>query len=379
MSRLALLVPVVLGLAWAQDPPATQDAAPAMAEEPRTHYRGRRIARTMHWRGAEWLLRETREDEESSERMLAALDVREGATVCDLGCGNGFHALPLARAVGESGKVLGVDIQPEMLRMLAERAREIGVENVRPVLGTPADPRLPESSCDLVFLADVYHEIDHPVSVLEHVRAALKKDGRLALLEFRLEDPDSPIEKLHRMSKAQILNELAPNGLRVVREVDTLPMQHLMFFGRRDRAPDETPDAARRAHGEEVGRGFWRAVAAGDAGVLGAFAADEVHLYAGSELTRERWGGSGTEEVAVAVKYRRRYAALVESIGVARWQSALKDLGELRFRTAAEAGLGEADDLVLEVSAGENEEPFLYVLRYDNAGRWLVVGERADY
>jgi ubiquinone/menaquinone biosynthesis C-methylase UbiE len=193
-------------------------------------YLGRPIAETMHWSGADWLLRGTRESEENAGAMLEALKVRPGDTVCDLGCGVGYHAVRLAKLVGPTGKVYGVDIQPEMLSRLKERAAEAGVDNIFPVLGKADDPGLPATSCELILMVDVYHEISQPQSVLRAVRRALKPGGRVAFVEFRAEDPDVPIKTLHKMSKRQLLKEVIPNGFRLVQDHDGLPWQHLMAF-----------------------------------------------------------------------------------------------------------------------------------------------------
>jgi len=204
---------------------------------------GREIARTMHWSGAEWLLRETRESEENVALLLDRLGVEPGMTVCDLGVGVGVHALPLARRVGPEGRVIGVDIQQEMLDRLVARAEEAGVTNVEPVLGGEADPRLAPGSCDLILLVDVYHEISRPAEMLAAMRAALKPDGRIALVEFRAEDLDVPIKPLHKMSKAQMVRELEASGLALVEQFDGLPWQHLMFFERDDSPAASAPEA----------------------------------------------------------------------------------------------------------------------------------------
>ena len=197
-------------------------------------FMGRTIATTMHWLGADWLLRAEREREEAGEAMLAALDVQPGSTVADFGCGNGYYTLPLARAVGPEGRVYGVDIQPEMLAMLGERASEAGISNIEPQLGSALDAPLPPGSCDLVLLADVYHEFSHPVPMLAVLHRALKPGGRVALLEFRAEDPEVPIKRLHKMSRAQVITELEAHGFRLDSSFDELPRQHLLFFERAD-------------------------------------------------------------------------------------------------------------------------------------------------
>jgi ubiquinone/menaquinone biosynthesis C-methylase UbiE len=199
-----------------------------------TEYLGRQIAMTMHWKGAEWLMRRVREQEESPTLMRRQLDVKPGMTICDMGCGNGFHTLPLAAAVGEKGKIYAVDVQPEMIEMLRANLERKGVKNVEPINGLFHDPRLPANSCDMILLVDVYHEFSHPVQMLAAMRAALKKDGVLALVEFRAEDDTVPIKPEHKMSKEQIHKEMNANGFKLAREFDGLPWQHLMFFGKDD-------------------------------------------------------------------------------------------------------------------------------------------------
>jgi len=213
---------------------ATRAAAGSEQSIPpgRTHYMGREIAQTMHWRGATWLMRKTREEEEHASRLMEALHIKEGQTVCDLGCGNGYHTLRLAKRVGPSGKVLAVDIQIEMLKFLEKRLAEQDISNVEKILSTLADPKLPENSCDMILLVDVYHEFSHPELMLAAMRRALKPKGRLVLVEFRSEDPDVPIKRLHKMSKEQINKELLPNGYRLAEEFDELPWQHVMMFER---------------------------------------------------------------------------------------------------------------------------------------------------
>jgi ubiquinone/menaquinone biosynthesis C-methylase UbiE len=229
---------------------AAEQIPPALKE-----YKGREIAQTMHYLGAPWLTREEREQEEDCETMVKALNVQPGQTVCDMGCGNGFYTLMLAKLVGENGKVYAVDIQREMLGMLEARAKDEKVGNVETVLGTLVDPKLPAKSMDLVLLVDVYHEFSHPEQMLAAIRKSLKPKGRVALVEFRGEDPLVPIKPLHKMSKEQIMKEFPPNGFKLVDEFDKLPWQHLMFFERDDAIDKQdtgfNPRAGRSAPGPD--------------------------------------------------------------------------------------------------------------------------------
>ena len=220
----------------AQEPGTT---AQKPIPQPLKRYKGREIAQTMHYTGAPWLTRESREREEECSTLLKALHIQPGQTIGDLGCGNGFYTLKLAELTGEQGRVLAVDIQQEMLHFLAERAEAAGITNIEPILATTVDPRLPEGELDLVLLVDVYHELSNPEEVLREIRNSLKPKGRMVLVEFRLEDRNVPIKLLHKMSKAQILKELVPNGFKLVEQFDKLPWQHVMFF---ERADDEAAE-----------------------------------------------------------------------------------------------------------------------------------------
>jgi ubiquinone/menaquinone biosynthesis C-methylase UbiE len=233
---IAVLFALLIKSAVRAQDAAVEDLPPAL-----THYQGREIAQTMHYLGADWLTRESRQREEDCDRMLAALKLQPGQHVCDLGCGNGFYTLPMAALVGEKGRVYAVDIQQEMLHLLDERAKDAGHANIDPVLGSPIDPRLPEGKLDLILLVDVYHEMSHPEQMLAAMRRALKPDGRLVLVEFRLEDPEVPIKLLHKMSKEQIKRELLPNGYKLVDEYDDLPWQHMMFFEPDAKAAEKAP------------------------------------------------------------------------------------------------------------------------------------------
>lgn len=207
---------------------------PKPEEEARKTYLGRIVARPMSHRGADWLIRPERDDEERASESFKLLGLKPGMTVCDLGCGNGYWTLPMARDVGDEGRVLAVDIQPEMLRLLRERSARVKLNNIQPVLGDVDNPNLPAGEVDLLLMVDVYHEFSHPESMLWGIRRSLKPTGVVALLEYREEDPSVPIKPLHKMSKSQIMKEYQANGFKLVREYNKLPWQHLMFFARDD-------------------------------------------------------------------------------------------------------------------------------------------------
>ena len=193
-------------------------------------YKGREIARTMHWQGAPWLMRKLREEEEKTSEMINELKLKPGISVADIGSGNGYHTLMMAKIIGEKGQAYAVDIQPEMLIMLEERAKKVGMENIKLIENRFWDADLPEKSVDFVLMADVYHEFSHPQQMLSSIKKSLKENGVVCLLEFKSEDPKVPIKPEHKMSKAQVIKEMSSNGFVLSRSYDKLPWQHLLFF-----------------------------------------------------------------------------------------------------------------------------------------------------
>lgn len=206
--------------------------APASADGIGKFYAGREIARVMGHEGAGWLERPEREAEEMPQRLVAALALRPGDRVADIGAGTGYVTRRLAAAVAPSGSVYAVDIQPEMLVELTNRLARVGLTNVVAVLGAEDDPRLPAAALDAIVLVDVYHEFDHPAEMTRAMCAALRPGGRLVFVEYRAEDPAVPIKRLHKMSEAQVRREMEGQPLRWLRTIPDLPRQHIVEFER---------------------------------------------------------------------------------------------------------------------------------------------------
>lgn len=199
----------------------------AQAEHPLT---GRKIAPVMGVGGADWLERHDRESEEHPDEAIAALNLKPGMVVGDVGAGTGYMSLKMAKKVGPSGKVYAEDVQPEMLRMLRENASKAKAANVETVLGNETDPKLPAGQLDLILLVDVYHEFSQPQKMLRAMRDSLKPDGRLVLLEYRKEDPNVPIRPEHKMSVQEVKTELEAEGFRMDQVIETLPRQHILIL-----------------------------------------------------------------------------------------------------------------------------------------------------
>ena len=162
--------------------------------------------------------------------MLSSLDIKKGAAVADIGAGVGYHVWRLSDIVGPTGKVIGEDIQDGMIRMMRKNIEDRKLRNVDIILGTPTDPKLPANALDLVLMVDVYHEFSEPTVMMNHIKDALKPDGRVVLVEFRKEDPGVPIQPLHKMSVPDVRSELEPLGFKFQRSLEFLPWQHVIIF-----------------------------------------------------------------------------------------------------------------------------------------------------
>src|SRR5882672_1782588 len=193
-------------------------------------FMGREIAYVMGHQAADWLERPERTQEERPDLLLQALKIKSGDAVADIGAGTGFYTRRLAKLVGDKGTVYAVEIQQEMLDLLTNKMAELKIHNVKPILGTITDPKLPKASVDLILMVDVYHEFDFPYEMTEAMCQALKPGGRIAFVEFRAEDPTVPIKEVHKMSDAQVRKEMSIHPLEWVETISVLPQQHIIMF-----------------------------------------------------------------------------------------------------------------------------------------------------
>ncbi|CAN5745646.1 class I SAM-dependent methyltransferase [soil metagenome] len=230
---LALALPVLAAPQVHARTPAATSRYITSAADPEgigKRYMGREIAGVMGWQGAAWLERQERAKEERTDLLIELLKLQPGMVVADIGAGTGYLSRRMARAVAPLGKVLAVDVQPEMVRMLQDAVKKTGLTQIRPSLGAEDDVKLPASSVDVAIMVDVYHELAFPYEVLVSIMRALKPGGQLVFVEYRAEDAGVPIKALHKMSEAQIRREAAAAGLVWDRTVETLPWQHFVVF-----------------------------------------------------------------------------------------------------------------------------------------------------
>lgn len=240
MNRIAFAVASLcfLGSVLAGTQPATPRKPNDRYEVRKDHdpygtgkfYLGREIAHVMSYQGAGWLERPEREKEEHVSKLMPSLNVKPGEVVVDFGAGSGFHTMKLSKLVGAQGKVLAVDIQPQMLDIIRKRVKKDKISNVELIQNTEKDPKLPANAVDMVLMVDVYHELSYPYEVTAELVKALKPGGRLVFVEFRLEDEKVPILAVHRMTEKQVKKEMEPFALKHARTLGHLPWQHVIVF-----------------------------------------------------------------------------------------------------------------------------------------------------
>lgn len=192
-------------------------------------YMGREIAKVMGHTEALWLERPSREVTEQPQQVIDALDLKPTDVVADMGAGTGYFSFRISPKVPQ-GKVLAVDIQPEMIDIMNFLKKENNITNVEPILGSVTNSNLPDDTVDLALMVDAYHEFEYPREVMEGVVRSLKPGGRVVLVEYRRENPLIPIKALHKMSQNQARKEMKAVGLRWLETKNFLPQQHLMVF-----------------------------------------------------------------------------------------------------------------------------------------------------
>lgn len=216
-------------------------ALPALAQYTKTApsrdgigkvFMGREIAQVMGHFGAAWLERPERVNEERPDIVVAGLQLKPGDVVADIGAGTGYFSIRIAKA-NPQGKVLAVDIQPEMIQLLKAQMAKADVANIDSILSTTSDPKLPAGGVDKVLMVDAYHEFDEPQSMMEGIVRGLKPTGEVVFVEYRGEDDSVPILPHHKITIEQLSKEMAAFGLTLKRKVDGLPWQHMLVYSKK--------------------------------------------------------------------------------------------------------------------------------------------------
>ena len=192
-------------------------------------YMDREIAYVMGYEGIGWLERSEREKEENVSKLIQNMGIKPNDTIADIGAGSGYHVFRIA-PIANKGMVYAVDIQTEMLMAIENIKETSKIKNIKTILGSEESVYLPENSVNKILMVDVYHEFSFPIEMITSIKSALKPEGELFLIEYRAEDPNVPIKKIHKMSEKQAVKEMNAAGFKLKRNINNLPWQHCMIF-----------------------------------------------------------------------------------------------------------------------------------------------------
>ena len=199
-------------------------------------YMGREIAYVMGFQGIDWLERSEREKEEDVSALIKNMKIKSVDHIADIGAGSGYHAFKMA-SLAENGLIYAVDIQSEMLHEIELKKKSNRILNIETILGSEKSINLPKHSLDKVLLVDVYHEFSYPLEMIESIKNALKPNGLLFLIEYRGEDSNVPIKKIHKMTEKQSILEMKTAGFKLKENINNLPWQHCMIFEKNNKKP----------------------------------------------------------------------------------------------------------------------------------------------
>jgi len=198
-------------------------AASASAQTPHTHQHS--FSGAERW--AHVFDDPERDKWQKPHEVIQALALAPGARIADLGAGTGYFAARLANMLPK-GRVYAVDIEPDMVRYLGERAKRENLGNLQPVQGKPDDPALPEA-VDLVLVVDVYHHVDDRTPYFRRLARSLRAEGRVAIIDFRLDSPQGP-PRAARIAPDQVKAEMKAAGYALAAEHGFLPYQYFLVF-----------------------------------------------------------------------------------------------------------------------------------------------------
>ena len=195
----------------------------ALAQSPHTHMHS--FSGAEHW--ARVFDDPERDAWQKPHQVIEALALKPDAAVADIGSGTGYFSVRLAHFVAK-GRVYGVDIEPDMVKYLADRARREGLRNLTAVRGAPDDALLPQP-VDLALMVDTYHHIAQPVDYFRKLASSINPGGRVAIIDFNAQSAMGP-PPAERAAPARVMAEMSQAGFRLLGEHHFLPQQYFLVF-----------------------------------------------------------------------------------------------------------------------------------------------------
>jgi len=188
---------------------------------------------------AQWIERfenDGRDFYEKRNEVLALMDLKPGMDVADIGAGTGFFSRLMAARVAPGGGVYAVDISKSFVEHIDRRSKELGIENIKAVLGSPRSPKLAENSVDVVFIAHSYHHFEYPLDMLAEIKKALRPDGLFLLIDVERIKGITPEFRWNmvRAGKGTFTDEILNAGFELEKEVDLFKGDYILQFRHRE-------------------------------------------------------------------------------------------------------------------------------------------------
>lgn len=172
----------------------------------------------------------SRDEWQKPDEVVAALGLRAGMVVADLGAGTGYFLRYLSQAVGPEGTVLAADTEPNLVDYMRTRAAQDALVNVQAILAAMDDPHLPAQGVDRILIVDTYHHLNDRLNYFERLRGTLRRDARIVIVDWhKRELPEGPPVE-HKLPREQVVDEMQTAGYRLIGENDQLPYQYVLVF-----------------------------------------------------------------------------------------------------------------------------------------------------
>ena len=171
-----------------------------------------------------------REAEQKPEEVIAALDLKAGETLADIGAGSGYFTFRFARKVGDSGRVYAVDINSDMILYMNRHIRDKKVRNVTTILSAPDDPLVPDVPVNRFFVCNTWHHVQSRPRYIALMKKMLKPGGQIVVVDYKKKQlPVGPPPEM-KLAKREVIAELEAGGFKLAKEHDFLPYQYFLVF-----------------------------------------------------------------------------------------------------------------------------------------------------
>jgi arsenite methyltransferase len=217
-TTLIAVILTVLLLVWSAASQGTKEQIEKMHQDPKAY--------------VAMLENPERAAEQKPEEVIAALNLKPGETIADIGAGSGYFAFRFAKSVGDSGHVYAVDINSDMILYMNRHIRDNRLKNVVTILSAPDDPLLMDGSVNRFFICNTWHHVPNQTQYIALMKKMLKPGGQIIVMDYKKEKlPVGPPPEM-KMAREEVLSQMQAAGFKLLKEHIFLPYQYFLVFGR---------------------------------------------------------------------------------------------------------------------------------------------------